>query len=720
MNSYARHARHVAAVLVVLALAVAWFYATAWAHCLLKRSCNFPHSTAEVLIYWRYYAGQDRGFTLSQQLVGAAAFIAAITMLIGIYKQQSKLHGDARFASKQEVQKAGLFATSGIIIGRAFRKYLVSGGQDFVLLAAPTRSGKGVAVVIPNLLNWQESLICMDLKLENWNITSRYRAQGLRQQVFLFNPFAASRRSHRWNPLDEVSRDPYRMAGDVLQIAQIFYPSLANDKNRFFADQAQNIFLGVTLFLLETKHPRCTLGEVFRQGSGYGKPTKEHLLWIVNNHSLTGNARDALMRAISNPDETFGNCKASFDAPLLMFSNPLVDAATSASDFSLQDVRSKRVSIYFGITPNRLLMAERLVNLFFNMVIGLNTEVLPEDNPALKYKCLVLMDEFTAFGRLPILAKAVAFVAGYNLRLLIVVQSKTQLEGEGLYSRADARSLIVNHDVKIIYTPGDDQEAKDASDMLGTFTTTSTAHSSSRSAGHMLSINSSASDGTNISEQKRALMLPQELKMMSMEEAIIDKKGIRPIKCKKAIYYKDPIFIDRLKSVSPSLKALKRRIPKREQLDKARVAGELAAPVPLLVINLQTVEANAQAAQAAATNAASIKPVEGMDAAALQAVSAAALDAVQANAAVNPARPVKPSATPTATPAPSPAPAPAPAQSPAPGQANLLNAMQSEAAAQKLARDIVDWGAWSSGEEAKANILKAFFMQDFMGGQANV
>lgn len=582
MANYKWH-QHMLAAIVVAALASAFPLATVWGFALFGDK-EFATSFKAILNYFTAMGFSNPRFNLAMELSFCLVVVLCILSLMEIYKDRRALHGDARFATNSEVQEAGLLGKKGIILGKFKGKYLVFDGQQFVMLAAPTRSGKGVGCVIPNLLNWQDSVVMLDMKLENWQLTSGYRHKTLAQKTYLFNPFALDRKTHRWNPLDSISRDPYVAPGDVLQIAQIFYPSRESDKNRFFNDQAQNLFLGLTLFLIETQHPRCTLGEVFRQGSGYDQPLPKHLKSILEKHpNLSRQCRDAISRALSNPEETFGNIKASFDAPLLLFANPMVDAATSASDFNLANVRREKVSIYFGVAPNRLEAAARLINLFFAQTISLNTGVLPDADKKLAHQCLVLLDEFTAFGRVGIVAKAVSYIAGYNLRLLTIIQSKSQLEGEGLYSKADARNMITNHEVRIIFPPGDDQEAKDASEMLGYYTAKAQSVSSNHS-GHFLSVSGNSSGGTNTSDQRRALMMPQELKQMPSSQAIVDKQGMPPVLCEKVRFFDDPVFIDRLKAVSPSLARLGEKLPSRAELDAARISGELSAPIPTLFI----------------------------------------------------------------------------------------------------------------------------------------
>lgn len=571
---------HGLALVVCVAMPMAWLYLSAYSYSFFAKVAT-PKSFHDVLQFWTLYGWSNKGFNLAQELSGAVCLIVLIFALFEIYKDRRSLHGEARFATEREIEKAGLFAGKGLIVGKSNGKYLVYGGQQFVLLAAPTRSGKGVGVVIPNLLNYNDSVVLLDMKLENWRMTSAYRQHVLRQEVFLFCPFAEDKRSHCWNPLDNISRDPDFIVGGAISMAQIFYPSNASDKNRFWNDQAQNLFLGLVLFLIETQHARITLGEVFRQGSGYDRPLKDYLTDLLAKHpDLSRACRDALGRVTSTPAETFGNIKASFDGPMLMFANPLVDAATSKSDFDLAQVRRKRLSIYFGVTPNKLSDASRLINLFFTQVVSLNSGVLPEDDPGLKHQCLLGLDEFTAFGKVAIIAKSVSYLAGYNMRLMTIIQSKSQLKGENLYVEADADNMISNHELRIIFTP-ESKDAKEISEMLGTYTKRHASTSSSRSS-LLISLQNSGNNSVNESDQRRALMLPQELRMMPLEKQLIDVKGVHPILCDKVHYFKEKVFVDRLKMVSAQLRELGAALPSKDQMEAARNAGELAADVPLV------------------------------------------------------------------------------------------------------------------------------------------
>ncbi|XPP88552.1 type IV secretory system conjugative DNA transfer family protein (plasmid) [Photobacterium leiognathi subsp. mandapamensis] len=258
-------------------------------------------------------------------------------------------------------------------------------------------------------------------------------------------------------------------------------------------------------------------------------------------------------------------------AALIDWNNPIFDAATSTSDFSFHDLRKKRMTVYLGITPDYIPVAGRILNLFFSQLINVNTKELPEQNKALKYKVLLLMDEFTAMGRSGIIAKSNNYFAGYGLQLLTIVQNPAQIEArepEG-YGKDTAKTFIGNHEAQLLYTP-EKEDADDISKFLGDKTIKIKSIQHSRGG-----------RSVSTSETKRALMLPQELREMPFEKMIIMMRGKKPIYCDKIQYFKESPFIDHLKSMSPTLGKIK-GIPTKAQLENVIADKELQIAIPLL------------------------------------------------------------------------------------------------------------------------------------------
>lgn len=515
------------------------------------------------LSYWEHYShvpSINKKLQLSMLAgVGICVVIPVFAVLMASGKKRA-LHGAARFANDAEIRKSGLLTDKGVMVGKHKGKYLMFPGQQFVILAAPTRAGKGVGIVIPNLLTYPDSVVVLDVKQENYDITAGFRAKH-GHEVFLFNPFAEDMRTHRYNPLGYISDNPHFRIGDILAIGQAFWSG--EGKDPFFDDQARNLFLGLCLYLCETPELPRTMGELLRQSSGKGMPIKEYLQGLIEARNytdedgvlvpkewqegddglppLSAECVDALNRFTSTSDNTLASILASFNAPLVIWSNPIVDAATSANDFDLRDVRKKRMTIYIGITPDHLAEAGLLVNVLFSQLVNLNTKELPQKNPALKYQCLLLMDEFTAIGKVKIIAKAVSYMAGYNLRLLPIIQSVSQLSS--VYGQEDARTFITNHALQIYFAPREQKDANEYSEMLGYQTVKST------SIGRSSGVKSSRSE--NESDQRRALLLPQELKELGTDREIISLENTKPILCEKIRYYEDKVLMGRLMDAPP-------------------------------------------------------------------------------------------------------------------------------------------------------------------------
>lgn len=506
-----------------------------------------------IVDYWKTYShSPDKFVRVSLQLCALGPWII-LAGFIGwaiVAKQNRPLHGAARFANTAEIRKAGLLDPKGgldktILVGKKNGRYLTYGGYQFVILAAPTRSGKGVGIVIPNCLNFSDSLVVLDIKGENFDITSGFRAKH-GQKVYLFAPFDENGVTHRYNPLEYISDDPAQRLGDIDAIGTALY-SGGTQNDKFWSENAKDLFRGLCLFVLERNDLPKTFGEILRQSSGKGKPLKEYIYEELKKAQDEGRpfsnaCIDCLNRVLSNSENTLAGIVATFGTPLLIFQNPRVDLATSANDFDLREVRRERMSIYFKVPPNKLKEGSVLVNLFFDQLLNLNTRVLPLQDKTLKHQCLVLLDEMTSIGRVAMIAQAVSYMAGYNMRLLTIIQNKSQLEDA--YGKAGALTLLSNHALMVMYAPSPtvQSDAQEYSEMLGY----ETVKSRSRTA----SMNSSS---TSTSDQRRALMLPQEIRELGQTREIVSLENCKPILCDKIRYYEDPDFTSRANLPPPTI-----------------------------------------------------------------------------------------------------------------------------------------------------------------------
>lgn len=508
-----------------------------------------PYSATPLTIArYAYYLGGHAGIRPRLwACCGVSLGLVSLTGVLLLMPKRRSLHGDARFARRGEIARAGLFSNEGLILGELGSRYLMLPGQQSVVLAAPPRSGKGVGVVIPNALHWPGSLVAIDIKRENWTITAGYRAAN-GQACYLFDPLTEDGQTARWNCLSYVSANHDQRINDIQRIADILYAE-APGTDPFWVASARSLFLGIGLYLFETPSLPKTIGEIRRQGmatddEGFGTHWKR----IVEGRQkgsrpLSSECVRALYDVIDLAPVTASSVRKTFTSRLDLWANPLLDQATSADDFDLRDLRKAPISIYVAVNPDDLHRLRPVLSLFFQQTLGLQTRELPEHNPALKYQVLMLLDEFTALGRIPIVSESMAFLPGFNVRVLLVIQAPSQLRE--VYGPHAAETMSKSVAARIVFAPKDYPDAKEISDELGY--TTVKVHSRSRPSRAGLARTGSRGGSITLSEHARALMLPQEVKELGNEQAIIFVEGIRPIRCRKIQYFADCRFRARLR-----------------------------------------------------------------------------------------------------------------------------------------------------------------------------
>ena len=539
----------VAAVVLLVSQYLAGFLLLASFH--LNPSAAGPLTVAR----YAYYYGDSAKLRRRLWLASAAGVVVVgLCGAVVLAPRRRSLHGDSAFARRGEIARGGLFAPEGIILGSfgGWRRFggrlLVLGGQTGVALAAQPGSGKNVGVVTPNLLSWRGSVVCTDPKVENYTITAGFR-RAMGQQVYLFNPLCRQGRTHRWNPLDYVSETAEQRVSDLQLIAHMFFPDPPG-ADPFWAAGGRSLFLGIALYLFDTPSFPRTIGEILRQGmandeEGFAAHWKRVIQGRMSGrHPLSATCVRALYDVIDLAPPTASSIRKTFTSRLELWMNPVLDAATAASDFDLRDLRRKPLSIYLGVMPKDLERLAPLISLFFQQAIALQTDELPEHNPELRHPVLMVMDEFPAFGRIPILAKSSGFLRGYNVRLLLIMQALSQIRD--VYGELAAKTLLKTMAARIFFAPSHMEDATEISNELG-FTTVK-AKSVSRPAFGVFGPHRTRHASVSTSDQKRALLLPQEVKEIGVNREIIVAENMRPILCKKLCYYRVPSFLERLRA----------------------------------------------------------------------------------------------------------------------------------------------------------------------------
>ena len=471
---------------------------------------------------------------------GFIAIAAAILMSI-IRAREAKnvaTYGSARWAEDKEIRTAGLLGPDGVVLGRYDRDYLRHDGPEHVLCFAPTRSGKGVGLVVPTLLTWPGSCIVHDIKGENWTLTAGFRAKHGR--VLLFDPTNA--RSSAYNPLLEVRQGEWEVR-DVQNIADILVdPEGSLDKRNHWEKTSHSLLVGAILHVLYAEKDK-TLSGVANFLSDPRRPVEATLRAMMDTphlgeagvHPVIASSARELLNKSENERSGVLSTAMSF---LGLYRDPMVARVTARCHWRIADlVGSKEpVSLYLVVPPSDINRTKPLIRLILNQIGRRLTEDL--NTSGKRHRLLLMLDEFPALGRLDFFESALAFMAGYGLKSFLIAQSLNQIER----AYGQNNSILDNCHVRVSFATNDERTAKRVSDALGTATELrdSTNYAGHRLApwlGHLM---------VSRQETARPLLTPGEIMQLPPTDEIVMVAGTPPIRATKARYFEDARFTERL------------------------------------------------------------------------------------------------------------------------------------------------------------------------------
>jgi type IV secretion system protein VirD4 len=501
--------------------------------------------------WWYFYdAYAPDIFVRGAFIAASGGFIAiavAIAMSVLRAREASRVdtYGSARWADRQEVRTAGLLGADGVVLGRYDRSYLRHDGPEHVLCFAPTRSGKGVGLVVPSLLTWPGSAIVHDIKGENWQLTAGFRSEHGR--VLLFDPTNA--KSSAYNPLLEVRRGEWEVR-DVQNIADILVdPEGSLEKRNHWEKTSHALLVGAILHVLYAETDK-TLAGVAAFLSDPKRPIEATLaammktahLGDAGTHPVIASAARELLNKSDNERSGVLSTAMSF---LGLYRDPVVAEVTRRCDWRIADIVGEKLpaTLYLVVPPSDINRTKPLIRLILNQIGRRLTEEL--DAKTSRHRLLLMLDEFPALGRLDFFESALAFMAGYGLKAFLIAQSLNQIEK----AYGPNNSILDNCHVRVSFATNDERTAKRVSDALGTATEMKAmknyaGHRLSPWLGHLM---------VSRSETARQLLTPGEIMQLPPHEEIVMVAGIPPIRATKARYYEDARFRERVLS-PPELK----------------------------------------------------------------------------------------------------------------------------------------------------------------------
>jgi len=519
------------------------------------------HPWALFLWWYHYDAYAPHVFDRAGMFAGASGFIGCAAAIFGSLwraRQSSNVttYGSARWASRHEIVRAGLHRDHGVMLGTLRGRYLRHDGPEHVMAFAPTRSGKGVGLVVPTLLSWTGSTVIHDIKGENWTLTAGWRARF--SHCLLFNPTDAT--SAHYNPLLEVRRGVNEVR-DVQNIADILVdPEGALERRNHWEKTSHSLLVGAILHILYAEEEK-TLARVATFLSDPQRSfvatlrrmmTTNHLGDDENPkvHPVVASAARELLNKSENERSGVLSTAMSF---LGLYRDPTVAEVTSRCDWRIADlIEAKQpLSLYLVIPPSDISRTKPLVRLVLNQIGRRLTERLdqPGTSPR-RHQLLMMLDEFPALGRLDFFETSLAFMAGYGIRAFLIAQSLNQIEK----AYGEHNAILDNCHVRVAFATNDERTAKRISDALGTATE---QRAMRNYAGHRLAP-WLAHVMVSRQETARQLLTPGEVMQLSPDEEIVLVSGLAPIRARKLRYFRDRNFTAR---VTPAPKLTQGRYP---------------------------------------------------------------------------------------------------------------------------------------------------------------
>lgn len=536
--------------------------------------------------YGKWHGRYEQQFMTAFSIMLMVVAVGMIGLLVwnivrkNTNKAHESLHGSARWADRKDIEAAGLLAkkgedSDGVYVGGWVDKkgtlhYLRHSGPEHVLTYAPTRSGKGLGLVLPTLLSWPYSTFITDLKGELWALTAGWRKKYAHNKVIRFEP-ASAQGSAAWNPLDEIRVGTEYEIGDVQNLATMIVDPDGKGLNSHWDKTAFALLTGVILHALYKARDDggvATLPSVDRMLSDPEKPVGDLWVEMATYPHADGRPLPVISSAgqdmLDRPEEEAGSVLSTAKSFLALYRDNVVAANVSRSDFKIKDLMNDEdpVSLYIITQPNDKARLRPLVRILINMIIRLSADKMDFENgrPKVhyKHKMLAMLDEFPSLGKLEIMQESLAFIAGYGIKCYLICQDLNQLKSRETGYGPDETITSSCH-VQNAYPPNRIETAEHLSKLTGI--TTVVKEQITTSGKRVSAMLGQVSRTTQ--EVQRPLLTADECMRMpgpvkdarglitQAGDMVIYVAGYPAIYGRQTLYFKDPVFEARFKVPPP-------------------------------------------------------------------------------------------------------------------------------------------------------------------------
>jgi type IV secretory pathway TraG/TraD family ATPase VirD4 len=430
--------------------------------------------------------------------------------------------------------------------------------EHHTLIVARTRTGKGTRVIVPTLLCYDGSAFVIDPKGENTAVTARVRRDQLHQNIHILNPWNElgdtfpSRKlaPATYNPLDILVRSDPNAVAIAQALSAAICPAPANAKDRFWQGSAANVLTAVFLWLADRAEERKTLARAREIVSLSRREfTEKYLVPMAASEAFSGAIREMAAPFIDLAAETYSGIMSNLSESTKFLSDPQVKAATATSSFSMEDLATRKTTVYVVIPTERMDTQRTWLRLV--VAAAMHTFKRPRKRTDSHHRCLFLIDEFAALGRVDDMPRDIATMGGFGVDFALVVQGLDQLKDH--YGEARG-TILSNCAYKWFCNLNDLDSAKYLSDTLGkkTVVTTSNSDSWSASTGGRNSSRSS-SESTTHGETGRSLLNPDEILNLGRDVAITIQPNGHPQYLRPVDYWNLTKAFGYLRQEHPSL-----------------------------------------------------------------------------------------------------------------------------------------------------------------------